>query len=627
VFGLALLGVGELALRRYGRLAATGLFASGLGVLYLTAFASFHFFGLVSINGAFLLLALVAGVGLIVTLRGGMLTIGVLSLVAGYATPLLLFEGVGESGTLPLYLSVLFASSLALSAYKPKPFRWMRYVSMAGLAFTGFIWAVAGRDAIASMIIVYLSVWWMMLTGECLLAAMRGQSSIGNAVACILGTAWYVTIGGATMYTSTTWGASWLSIYLFSIAAASVAMAAQFGPGVDTLRSRPKTAVDRLAVALWLQAAALLPIGLAFQFSGYGIPLSWLIVAVLAIEAGRRLPSRGLDVFALIVGGLACFRIMVFDAWMNPPASMVLTTISGVQVTPWSLLGLAALLMAHVAAHRIRPLARAPEMLAVALSALGTFGWVCLMAVHTGGLTLTNAWLVGVVALLLASRISPLTHYREQAAAVLTLSALRFVFIDLVLQRGASNWQADGMLLLANGQIATAVVLAGLFAWCGFQMRRQLPRAWASNIQQALLLAGIGVVLIALNFEIDRVIMQSVAEGGAWTTGELRILWSLSFWVIASIGIAAGGQAFRFNWLPEAGRVLTIICSGLWLTVGTLGLRALREPTGAWIVSMPSSSAAQSVSLRSPSISSWSAVMRATMTAPCPAGSVTPLRC
>jgi len=89
-FGVAMIGGGEFCLRKISKAASVGLFGAGLSVLYLVAWAASARYQVVSIEASFLLMAVVAVGGFAVTFRSRFLTIGVLSLVGGYAAPMLL---------------------------------------------------------------------------------------------------------------------------------------------------------------------------------------------------------------------------------------------------------------------------------------------------------------------------------------------------------------------------------------------------------------------------------------------------------------------------------------------------------------------------------------------------------
>lgn len=89
-FGGGMLLAGEVVMRRYGLTAAVGLYAAGLGTLYITAYASFGWYALISETAALVLMGAVSAAGCGLTLRARSLAIGALSLIGAFLAPLLL---------------------------------------------------------------------------------------------------------------------------------------------------------------------------------------------------------------------------------------------------------------------------------------------------------------------------------------------------------------------------------------------------------------------------------------------------------------------------------------------------------------------------------------------------------
>ena len=141
-FGALLLGAGEWALRRIGPAASAGLFGAGLGTFYLDAFAAFEWYEppIVSQEGAFVLMGIIALVGFGITLRSQFLTIGVLSITGGYLTPWLVRGSTPHTLEVGVYLTMLLGVALALSAVRPRSFRALRYVALGGQGLVGLGW-------------------------------------------------------------------------------------------------------------------------------------------------------------------------------------------------------------------------------------------------------------------------------------------------------------------------------------------------------------------------------------------------------------------------------------------------------------------------------------------------------
>lgn len=129
--GIGLLVACELkAARRYA-VTANALDAAGLAILFATVFAGHARWNLVGLVPAFLLMALVAALAVLLALRRDSLFIAALGLLGGFATPALLSTGEDRPVALFSYLLLLNAG-LAWAAFRK---RWV-LLSVASLVLT-----------------------------------------------------------------------------------------------------------------------------------------------------------------------------------------------------------------------------------------------------------------------------------------------------------------------------------------------------------------------------------------------------------------------------------------------------------------------------------------------------------
>lgn len=132
-------GAGLLALAE--RLRAKGyrpyayvLSGGGILILYLSAYAARVFYELVAVGPAFLLMAVVTATAVLLSVRYDALTIAVLGLLGGFATPVLLSTGVDNQLGLFTYIALLDAGVLALAYFK----RW-RVLNHLAFALTALM--------------------------------------------------------------------------------------------------------------------------------------------------------------------------------------------------------------------------------------------------------------------------------------------------------------------------------------------------------------------------------------------------------------------------------------------------------------------------------------------------------
>ncbi|MHC5033892.1 MAG: DUF2339 domain-containing protein [Planctomycetota bacterium] len=137
VAGIALLTVGEIAVRRRMAALGQGLMGGGLAILYVSLFASFSLYHLVPQPIAFGAMVLVTIAGMLLAVSHDALPVSFVALLGGVLTPVLLSTGTDRRDTLFSYLLVLDLGVLGIALFR----RW-RYLDL--LAFVGTAVLFAG---------------------------------------------------------------------------------------------------------------------------------------------------------------------------------------------------------------------------------------------------------------------------------------------------------------------------------------------------------------------------------------------------------------------------------------------------------------------------------------------------
>lgn len=590
-FGALLVAGGELALRRIGRVAAVSLFGAGLGTLYLTAYATFRFFELLPRSGAFWLMLVVAVLGFGLTLRGRMLAIGVLSLLGGYLTPLLLAETPTFAAALPLYVTMLLTVALGLSAALPTPFRILRYVGVALHVAIATMWAYREGTEHWLIALTFMTLWWALVTAEALLAAFRGQSPRGNPVVSLLFTFWYVSVGCGVLAAANPGQRNWLGLFSAAVAAACAWIALPFGPGLSVLKASPRRAMERMAATLWAQVGILCAAAIAVQFRqqshSFGQSIGWLVMGVACVEVGRRLPSRAVDIFGLVVGALGLIRVWALDHGIGVLRTVV-WSYGDVSINYWALLALGAVLATHFAALRVRGRS-SPQggALAVCLNVLSVLQWLALCVAQCRALAWTTGWLVGVSVLLVTA---PLTRRRGHvtiAVVVLLATAAKWLLLDAVPARLSANWSTATIAPVLNWQMAVALAIAV----CGYWVHRLgIPQTATRDADlrpareppgrsQAALFGAIVFLLVALSLEVDRVLSQGHAAGTLkplWPAQQEVALWWTLLWAASGLASEIAGRVARLRVLFSGGVALVLMATTAWLLPDTVYWRIER---------------------------------------------------
>lgn len=599
-FGGLLIGAGEFVFRKVGRTAAVGLFAAGLGTLYLTAYTTFKPYDLLDEAGAFILLGIVAALGFGITLRTKTLTTGVLSLVGGYIAPVLLSDASTFPAAMPLYLSALLGISLALSAFAPKPFRPLRYVALVGQGLLAWFWVLPLSPQPWQLFVVFGAIWWVMVLAESVYAAHRNQSQIGNIAASLFSTAWYVTTTCWLLSTPNAAANTWLGAFTLGIAVIAAATALQFGPGLDALRGQVNSAIDKLSVALWAQVGILIPVAVALQFEGYGQSISWLAIGVVSIEIGRRLPSLGVDIFGLIVGGLGLARVATYDMVFSSQLHRTFFENEHIAIAGWTVLALFAVSALIIAAHRARSSGPKPwRTLPIVLMTMATVSWMILCLMHCDNLTATTGWLFGAIALLGLRSLGERQQYFKLSQVLIAGAAIKWVVVDTLLLRTTPLWNHSDMLPFLNQQMLTGLAIAAVGFWFYFVQKHRLatlgegmggiavPDKLRGPVNQlvSLLPVAISILIIwGISFEVDRILIavqQAADESGTpllWPKSQLLLLYLIMLWGAGAMGMYIVGVVRKLEYLAIAGYGILIGAGGFWMVFGTAILRLASEP-------------------------------------------------
>jgi uncharacterized membrane protein len=142
--GLALLVVGERLRARGMRSYAFVLSGGGVLILYLSIYASYNFYQLLEQPVAFLLMALVTTIAVLLSVRLDALAVAILGLVGGFLTPVLISSGRDNEVALFTYVALLDAGVLAVAYFK----RWrsLDFLSFAATILVTLGWAANFYD-------------------------------------------------------------------------------------------------------------------------------------------------------------------------------------------------------------------------------------------------------------------------------------------------------------------------------------------------------------------------------------------------------------------------------------------------------------------------------------------------
>jgi len=163
----AVLILGATSRRERYPILAQALLGAGLGVGYLTAYATFAFYDLVPAFAAILLMAAVTAIAFERAIRFDSLAVGFIGWLGGFLTPVLLARAGGEAWSFFLYLIALDIGLLALVRMKP-PW-WILTPLTVGASYISFFTWYESSYGSADFVVAFIALvamWMLFLASD-----------------------------------------------------------------------------------------------------------------------------------------------------------------------------------------------------------------------------------------------------------------------------------------------------------------------------------------------------------------------------------------------------------------------------------------------------------------------------
>ncbi len=387
VFGLLLIGLGEMLRKKLSPIASSGFTAAGIATLYASIYAASRIYGLIEVELAFGLLFVTTLSGIALGAIASRVMLSLLSLVGAFAVPLLLSTGEPSYFVLPCYLLLLLATGLVLSGWKGGRYAHARQLAWWGTGIIGTVWLVDMHERSLTSCLVFIGLAWTMTVLELSISA-RFFRSLRDRVewhpACEAGflrsaegdltfnpatlfsreARWVNALFGATIWAVISAGAVLRSqspelMYLSPLAFAILSVC--FVLGAMRLGNRPRASltassaspVSLFLSALVINASLLLVATIATGLGGWLEVMAWLSVGLAAIETGRRLRFRAVGLFGGAMLAFAIARLCSYDFAQYFEQTPMYTAF-GLSITAWSVQMLSASIAAGLACWRSR---------------------------------------------------------------------------------------------------------------------------------------------------------------------------------------------------------------------------------------------------------------------------------
>ena len=299
VGALLLVGAARTSVRGY-QIFSQGLVGSGIAILYLSVYASFNYYHLVSQTVAFFLMAAVTVVTFTQAFRYDSIVVALLGWLGGFLTPFLLSTGEVNPGGLFTYVSLLDAGLLII-AWKKDAWMSIEPLSLAGTYLLFSIWVDGDyTSSNFTLALVFLGIFWGMFQAVHVIRLARGISTyrkfrVGMAIAHLF--AAYGILYRILDVTEPGWrGASTLIVALLYMGTAAIAWRRSAGAGTF-LQSA-------------LSAVALMVLATLIEFSRFAIVSWWAAEGLLLVWLGVQLRIRAIWYSAFALFSLALLTLL-----------------------------------------------------------------------------------------------------------------------------------------------------------------------------------------------------------------------------------------------------------------------------------------------------------------------------
>ncbi len=561
VVGLGMLVGAEFVRKKLNAMAAIGLNAAGLGVVYLSAYAAFAMYQLIPPGTAFGLLAGVALLGIAISARSGHASVGVLALVGGYITPFLVHSDHPSPWVMPIHLTVLLGLAAGLTGWRGPTFAAVRTTGLLGTLVIGGIWALASDSLPLTPVLFFAGAAWALIIGETCRAvtvwALEMRLAQTSANAAMLGsvsaTGWSLAVGVLTLQNSRPGGVAesldWTVPLGLAIASAGVAW--RLAPNARALLGKPGSLAQSFACILTWEALALVPTAIALGCANWLTIAAWSFMALAAALAAKRTGLWTLSVYAVVLLLATTIRLVLIDSW-NDETLAIGKLVQGIYFGRWMAMA-AVLAGAWLAVARLTgfntdaatPIAPPWRRTLGRIAAITGAALVLGLWFHSKTEMRSLTFVLPMVAsgLLVVRRIWPGLWVDRTATVGIMLTAGLWLCYSV-----SEGWLSNDAPIFLHPGLMSSFLVAGaalMAGWltdnpCGSVYRRSvfLAAGWT--------LAG-ATLFVSTSFEIARVGKIVIAD----TTARAAAV--SVWWTLLAIALIVGGFVIRMPWPRREG--------------------------------------------------------------------------
>jgi uncharacterized membrane protein len=278
--------------------------AVGIGVLYLSLWASFQVYHLMPSGVVFVCMLVVTASTCAMALSQNAEILAVFAITGGFSTPLLLSTGVNREIALFSYLALLDLGILALVIFKP----WRRLLLLGFigtlLLYVGWYAEFYNRSQLQTTLIFATIFFAIFAVAPLLMLREERAAGVMPLVLAFVNAATYFLQSYAMISEISTSAMAWFSLLL----AAVYLLLNRLRPKDSDAAAEHNLRLLHLALAVGLVTVAI-PI----RLEAHWITIGWFVESALLLWIGGRIKSDLLNVFALTALVLGVGRLLLFD--------------------------------------------------------------------------------------------------------------------------------------------------------------------------------------------------------------------------------------------------------------------------------------------------------------------------
>lgn len=286
------------------RVFSYSLKAVGIGVLYLSLWASFQVYHLMSSEVVFACMLVVTAATCAMALSQDAEILAVFAITGGFSTPVLLSTGVNREVALFSYVVPLDLGILALVVYRP--WRRLLWLGFAGTLILYLAWYAEYYNRPQFETTFIFATIFFAIFAIAPLFMLRQEHGVGMmplTLAFVNAVTYFLQAYAMISEISTT-AMAW-----FSLALAAVYL------GLNNVRPRSSDAAAEHNLKLMHLALAvgLITVAIPIRLEAHWITIGWFVESAVLLWLGSQIKSELLNIFALTALLLGIGRLLFFD--------------------------------------------------------------------------------------------------------------------------------------------------------------------------------------------------------------------------------------------------------------------------------------------------------------------------